>query len=183
MAIKITQASLIVLACLLLSACSPSQEKARQRALDLRKKTAEAMEKNEINDELALKAGDALFEYAVRWPDDTAYDASFLYDAMQLYTQAKNYQKALEAADSLQQRYSDSKMMPYVLHYKAYFIYENGLGDLEMAGKLYREFLEKYPDHPELTPVVLFSLENLGKKDDELMDELLKKKESAKAPS
>ena len=99
--------------------------------------------------------------------------------AMQLFTQSGHFDRALAAADTLMMRYPGHQLTPYTLHYKAYFIYENGLGDTENAGKLYRAFLEKYPEHTELTPVVLFSLEHLGKDDSEILEEILKKRSAS----
>ncbi len=176
MGIKITQGFLFLVLTLLCLSCQPAQERQKEHAIGLRKETAQAFEKNELNDELALEAAEALEGYALDWPADSLDNPSFLYDAMQLYTQSGHFDRALAAADTLMRRYPGHKLTPYTLHYKAYFIYENGLGDTENAGKLYRAFLEKYPGHPELTSVVLFSLEHLGKDDSEILDEILKKK-------
>lgn len=176
MGIKITQGFLFLLLAIFLTSCGPAQERQKEHALGLRKKTAEAFEKNELNDKLAFEAAEALEKYALEWPADSTDNPSFLYDAMQLYTQSGHYERALAAADTLMRRYPEHKLTPYTLHYKAYFIYENGLGDTGNAGRLYRDFLKKYPGHPELTSVVLFSLEHLGKDDSEILDEILKKK-------
>lgn len=46
--------------------------------------------------------------------------------------------------------------------------------DTAMARKKYTEFLAQYPNHP-FAPGAQFSLENMGRTDDELIDALLKK--------
>jgi len=176
MGIKITQGFLFLLFTILWTSCQPAQERQKEHALSLRKKTADAFEKNELNDALAFEAAEALKDYALEWPADSTDNPSFLYDAMQLYTQSGHYVEALATADTLMMRYPEHKLVPYTLHYKAYFIYENGIGDTENAGRLYRDFLKKYPSHPELTSVVLFSLEHLGEDDSEILDEILKNK-------
>lgn len=52
----------------------------------------------------------------------------------------------------------------------AAFIYENQLHGAEKAKKLYEEFMKKYPDH-ELAKDVKFSLDHIGKSDEELIKE------------
>ncbi len=62
------------------------------------------------------------------------------------------------------------------------FAYENYLKDTEKAKQAYEAFLKKYPEN-QLARDAKFSLDNLGKSPEEVMDMILKKNKTATADS
>jgi TolA-binding protein len=65
--------------------------------------------------------------------------------------------------------YPNHKRTPEALFYKA-FVYDNQLNDDVKAGEVYREYLEKYPNH-EYASSADASIKNLGKSDEDLVRE------------
>ncbi len=59
------------------------------------------------------------------------------------------------------------------------YIYNNDLQVHDSAKIFYEQFLQKFPSH-DLAPTVKFELETLGKNPDEALQELQKKKSTAK---
>lgn len=57
------------------------------------------------------------------------------------------------------------------------FIYDDQLKDYESAKNSYNAFIEKYPDH-EMTDAARFSIKNLGKSPEELIQEFEQKQDT-----
>lgn len=140
-------------------------------------KVSTAFEEGKLPDSLAIAAADLHLNYVKNYPEDTINNPDYYYKAAQLLTDADRYDRALAVVNRFLARYPDHELAPYVLHFKGYFIYEGGLRDYPKARRVYLDFLDKYPEHENLTDVVLFSLEHLGKEEHQILDEILKKRE------
>jgi outer membrane protein assembly factor BamD (BamD/ComL family) len=77
--------------------------------------------------------------------------------------------KAIEIFDRIMNNYSDYEKNPQCLFLKGY-IFENSMGDLNSAKRIYEEFLQKYPDD-EFADDAEVSIKNLGKSPEELIKE------------
>ena len=140
---------------------------------------AEAELQKDVNDqqiyqERALRAGRAYKNYLEKFPQDTANRAEYLSNAAQLYARVEKYDTSLALIDTLRTHYPQSEESANMLHFKGFYIYEEGLQDRNKAEQTYLQFLDEYPAH-ELVPAVLFSLENLGKSDAEVLDAIRNK--------
>lgn len=80
---------------------------------------------------------------------------------------------ALGYFQRLERDYPKFDKAPHALFLQA-FIWDNKLNDDGKAEFLYKQFLEKYPMH-EMAKDAQFSLENLGKSDEELIKEFEQK--------
>ncbi len=161
----------------MLAACRPSS---RQRQLHRIESLEQIINKDaeagEINTGHLVQAADAMKEFVSAFPEDTAHGMEFRYKAAMLYGQAGEWEASIGMIDTFLALYPESTSCPELLFFKGFNVYEQGMGDLEMARKTYLEFLDKYPDH-SLVASVLFSLENLGKSDEEVLEEILQKHE------
>lgn len=115
--------------------------------------------------------GDALADY----PADTQLVPRFTYEKIKFHTELVEYGEAIALIDSFRARYPKHTLAPKMLHFKGYYIYENGLQDYDKARETYESFLAQYPSHPELAEAVLFSLEHLGQSDEAILESILEK--------
>lgn len=107
-------------------------------------------------------------DYAGSFPDDTI-SASYLFKAGDIASKTGNIQKAIMLFEHLVTKYPRHQNAPYALFLQG-FIYENQAGDPMKAKPYYEKFLQLYPDHP-IAADVSFSLENLGKTPEELIQQ------------
>lgn len=135
----------------------------------------EERETGQVDKATLLSAGDAYYNYILRFPDDSANIPHYFYEAIQHYTEGGKYQTGIALIDTFRIRHPSHTLSPALLHFKAYYIYELGLQDIEMARITYESFINLYPENEELLETVLFSLEHLGKSNEEVLDEILEK--------
>lgn len=83
---------------------------------------------------------------------------------------------ALGYFQRIERDYPNFDKAPHALFLQA-FIWDNKLNDDSKAEFLYKQFLEKYPNH-EMAKDAQFSIDNLGKSDEELIKEFEKKQQS-----
>ena len=114
-------------------------------------------------------------EFADNFPDDQEAPG-MLFKAGDMAMNLNMANQAIDIFDRIMANYPDFDKAPQCLFLKAY-VYENDLRDLDMAKKLYEEFLEKYPDD-EFADDAQISIQNLGKSPEELIREF---EEKAKA--
>lgn len=119
----------------------------------------------------AALTADALADY----PTDTVLVPRFTYEKIKFHTELEEYGEALLLIDTFRVEYPEHTLAPKMLHFKGYYIYENGLQDFDKARETYESFLAQYPSHPELAEAVLFSLEHLGQSDEEILESILEK--------
>ena len=106
--------------------------------------------------------------YADEYPTDTEA-APYLFKAGDMAMNLNMPRKAVQVFDRILTDYPDFEKSPQCLFLKGY-VYENNLGDLATAKKIYEEFLEKYPDD-EFADDAEVSIKNLGKTPEELIKE------------
>ncbi len=87
--------------------------------------------------------------------------------------------EAVVLFDRIMENYPDFDKAPQCLFLKGY-IYENNLGNLNVAKKIYEEFLEKYPDD-EFADDAEVSIKNLGKTPEELIKEFEEQQKAQEA--
>jgi TolA-binding protein len=119
-----------------------------------------------LNRDLAEQQLKSYAEFSEKFPEDSRSE-EFLYKAAELANSMGKTAVALDYYHNFCEKYPKSKKAPYALFLQA-FIYENQLKNLDKAKELYNSFLTSYPDH-ELAKDARFSLNNLGKSEDELI--------------
>ncbi|NNF22153.1 MAG: hypothetical protein HKN67_09435 [Saprospiraceae bacterium] len=119
-----------------------------------------------INRQSSLQFVDACEAYAVAYPKDSA-TPEYLFKAAEVAKSIRTFPKSLAIYDWIIEGYPNYEKTPTSLFLKG-FIIENNLRDDEKAGKIYNEFLNKYPNH-DLADDVQFLIDNLGKTDEEIL--------------
>ena len=79
------------------------------------------------------------------------------------FNSREEFDKAVTMHQQLLEEYPESPHYPKSL-FMVGFIYANHIKKLEKAEQVFKEFLQKYPDH-ELAPSVKWELEHLGQED------------------
>jgi TolA-binding protein len=98
--------------------------------------------------------------------DDTP---DYLFKAGDMAMNLSMPQKAIQIFDRILKDYPDFEKAPQCLFLKGY-VYENEIGDLNAAKKIYEDFIAKYPDD-EFADDAAVSIKNLGKSPEELIKE------------
>lgn len=111
---------------------------------------------------------DSYIDYANSFPESTN-SPEYLFKAGDIAMNLNVPQKAIEVFNRIINDYPDYEKAPQCLFLKAY-VYENNLGNLEEAKKIYEEFLQKYPDD-DFADDAQVSIKNLGKTPEELIKE------------
>ena len=162
---------------ILVASCQSHSKESYQKRIDkVMKKVSASYDKDSLDPQLAKKAADLQKMYIRKFPDDSAHLPKYYYNATQLYTDAKMYDTSLVLINSFLTKYPESRMAPFMLFYKGYFIYDQGMHDLPKAKETYEEFLKKYPENEDYTKTVLFSLEHLGQSNQKILNEIIKGK-------
>jgi TolA-binding protein len=110
----------------------------------------------------------AYTDYANTYPDDTA-SAEYLYKGAEIAMNMKMSALAIEYYKRIAIGYPSYSKVPYCIFLQA-FILENQLNQFDQAKAVYREFLDKYPDHV-LARDARLSIENMGKPIEDLIRE------------
>lgn len=157
---------------LLIASCSESKEAALEK-ITTAESNLYAKEGNfHFNDSLANITLDAYLNYANSFKDDSL-TAEYLFKAADLYRAKREYQEALELYDRLQKEHAAFKKIPQTVFLQG-FVYENDLRQLDNARERYETFLADYPNH-DLAKDVKFSLDNLGKTPEQIIEEFTRK--------
>jgi len=172
-------AAVLMLFVVAITACSSPQKKLSDEI--------EAKEKSLYGDSTMVpdagKAKEVItlyVKYADEFPEDTA-SASYLFKAGDVSSKINETQQAIEIFGRLIQKYPEHSNAPFALFLQG-FIYENQVGDPAKARPYYESFLKKYPDHP-IASDVSFSLENLGKTPEQLIQEFESKSQDQELSS
>lgn len=94
----------------------------------------------------------------------------FLERAAEVAIAAKTYPKALAIFDWIIDKFSQSKEAPRAVFMKG-LVFDDYLNKTDLAKEQYEKFLKDYPEHPFVNDV-RFSLETLGKTDQEIQEYL-----------
>jgi len=116
--------------------------------------------------------------FADEFPDD-AETPGILFKAGDMAMNLNQANQAIQIFDRIMENYPDYEKTPQCLFLKGY-VYENDLHDLDMAKKIYEEFLLKYPDD-EFADDAQISIQNLGKTPEELIKEFEEKSKEKEA--
>jgi outer membrane protein assembly factor BamD (BamD/ComL family) len=174
-----------MLAILILTACN--NKKSKEDYKEIINYTIEqvnqSIEKGILDTALFITAGNAYSNYIERFPEDSLLLPAYYFEAAKYYLQGGDFDKSLALIDTFRVKYPKHKLAPASLHFKAYYIYENGKYDLVKARQAYEEFLQKYPANNDFTEAILFSLDNLGKSDEQILNEILEKNKSNQTDS
>ncbi len=168
-------ASIIAISVLfILSSCQQSGRKRDiEKIQSLEKQLERDVQSGELSNQHMFETAQAMKDYLLAYPDDTMHRAEYYKKAAMLFGQAQDWNQSIALIDTFISRYPQHEYAPELLHFKAFYIDEEGLKDLQQARINYLKFLDLYPDH-ELVKSVLFSLENLGKPAEEVLDSLIK---------
>lgn len=111
-------------------------------------------------------------DFSERFQEDSLAPV-FLHKAAELAINLNMPQEAVSTIDTLINRYPDYEFLPDAWFFKG-FIQETYLNDQGAAKNTYMSFIQRFPKH-EMAPQVQFSLENIGKSADELLEEFMRK--------
>jgi len=111
--------------------------------------------------------------YRKNYPEDSL-NAEYLFHAAEIYRMEGDPLRAISCYHQVFTQYPLSEKQPVALFMEG-FLYENELSDLLKAKEKYQLFLANFPDH-SLYKDVTFSLANLGKNAETLLQEILAKK-------
>lgn len=146
-------------------ACQSAKDKSSQNINALEKKLhdnpAMAMDKT-FTRELTL----AYSEFVEKFSDDTL-SAEYLFRAGEIANGIMLPNDAISYFKKVYEKYPAHNKAATSLFLQG-FVYETQLKNIEKAKTIYNEFLAKYPQH-QLAKDVQFSLDNLGKSDEELI--------------
>jgi tetratricopeptide (TPR) repeat protein len=123
-------------------------------------------ERNLINDSAAQAVLQAYDAFATAFPNDSLAP-EYLFKAGEVALGLNRPLQALGFFKRTAEDYNAHDKASYSLFLQAY-IFDNFLNDDSKAETIYKTFIEKYPNHP-MTNDAVFSLENLGKSDEELI--------------
>ena len=108
--------------------------------------------------------------YAEKYPDDTN-GVEFLFKAASFYEFMNKPLKSISMYEKVYDRYPNYSKRPYALFMQG-LIFEDKVGNLEVAKIKYHKFLAEYPNHPIAKDVKL-ALMQLGKTPDQIMAEIM----------
>lgn len=133
-----------------------------------------------IDDSVASAVTDAYIDFANKYPDDEK-TPEYIFKAAELSMGLNKSADAVKYFQKICDDYPDYGRAPVCLFLQG-FVYETQLKNNVMAQKIYSGFIEKYPGHA-LTDDAKFSLENLGRSDEDIIrafEEKLSTEDSAK---
>jgi outer membrane protein assembly factor BamD (BamD/ComL family) len=165
----VTAVALILIVGLTLSSCSNAPKTSEQ----LISQADTLIQKGKYEDGVRL-----LDELSRSFPKDTANIIKSAIISGDVYAASlNNYPKAIESLQKIVDRFPNESASATCL-FKIGFTYENQVKDLVKAKQCYEDFLKRYPNH-ELALSVKLSLEHLGESDEELLERILKKNQTA----
>ncbi|NCC72739.1 MAG: tetratricopeptide repeat protein [Sphingobacteriia bacterium] len=133
----------------------------------------ENIEKSLFDQESAIdrtKVGeliDLYVRFADTYPDDSLSPA-YLFKAGDMAMNTNRSQQAIEFYKRIIDNYPDYPKVPEALFLQGY-VYENNLGRLDEAKRIYEQFLELYPEN-DFADDARVSLQFLGKTPEELIE-------------
>lgn len=135
-------------------------------------KTAEdelfASEDGFVDKAKILTLVDLYVDYADNYPDDSMAVEN-LFKGAEFCLNLGEGQRSIDLYNRVMNEYPDFWKVPECMFLKGY-VYENYLGDLDMAKAIYTQFLETYPDN-EFADDAEISIRNLGKTPEELIQQ------------
>lgn len=140
------------------------QEKMKNEIVSFEKKLFES---EEIDINLAYNIIEKYVEFVNEFPKDTSA-AEFLFKASEISMNINESENAIALLTRIEKNYKDYSNYPACIFLKA-FIFENYIGNLEMAQQYYSLFLKDYPDHA-MAKDAEAALMYLGMNDEQLLE-------------
>ena len=159
--------SILMLAVVVFAACSSKQEELKTEI-----KTMEDVLFADANKMIDKAKARELIDMYVQFGDEfpeSEEAPSMLFKAGDMSMNLNMPKEAVDIFDRIMNNYPDYEKTPQCLFLKGY-IFENNMGDLNGAKKIYEEFLEKYPND-DFADDAEVSIKNLGKSPEELIKE------------
>ncbi len=97
----------------------------------------------------------------------------YLYNIYEIANVINMNNEAVKATEKLYKEYPNYEKSENAMFLTA-FLYENAFKDYDKAKALYQEFINKFPNN-NFVKDAQFSMEHMGKSDEELLEEILKK--------
>ena len=116
-------------------------------------------------------------EYADKYPDDTN-SIKYLFRAAEINSNIGKVNESIILLNRIIKNYPQNNLIPIVLHYKG-FLFEERLKDYEKAKLAYSELIRRFPD-TELALSARACIDNLGKTDEQIIEEFEKMQSLAK---
>lgn len=129
-----------------------------------------------LNDTVGKSAVQEYLRYAAMYPDDSL-SADFLFKGGEIATAIKQYPNALHCYEMITNSYPTFVYARESLYLQGYLL-DNFLNDDAKARSIYEQFLEKYPTGNYAADAKA-AIANLGKTDEELIQEFEKKNAKA----
>lgn len=105
---------------------------------------------------------------------DDPQSAGYLFKTAEVLRSLKKFNEAVSVYSKIVKDYPNFDKVPHSLFLQG-FSHENDLKNLPQAKVCYQDFLNRFPKH-ELADDVQFSLDNLGKSPEEIIQEFEKKR-------
>ena len=128
----------------------------------------------EISNDTANIAIKAYSEYAMFFPNDTIAPY-YLFKAGEVATASKKYKQALVFYETITSKYPEFKHVKESLYLQG-FLLDNFMNDDVAAKKIYEQVIDKYPSTNYANDAKA-AINNLGKTDEQLIQEFKKKNE------
>ncbi|MDQ3141630.1 MAG: tetratricopeptide repeat protein [Bacteroidota bacterium] len=125
-----------------------------------------------FNEQNAMVYVDACEAYALALPKDPE-TPEYIFKAAETSNTLRTYDKSFALYDWVIERYPEHKRAPMCLFMKA-FLFDGTLKDTANAKKYYQEFITKYPQN-DFAKDARILLDNVGKSDEEVLENLMKK--------
>jgi outer membrane protein assembly factor BamD (BamD/ComL family) len=176
---KIRFLSLAMLFTIVLAGCN-SKEEARQTIQQAEKELYGKNDQMDFKEKKVDKAIDAYQSFAENYQNDSLAP-EYLFKAADLYRLKEEPKKALDIYQKIRDDHPDFRKAPHCLFLQG-FVYENEIGNMDKAKTKYQAFIDSYPEH-DLADDARFSLKNLGKSPEDIIDQFEKSEQEAKATS
>lgn len=158
----------MLLVVLLFSSCKDERTRLQEKIDNLESSFFEEKNQQVIPELLKCYAA-----FRQAYPEDST-NVEYLFHAAEIYRIQGDPLRAVSCFHQVFTQYPLSEKQPVALFMEG-FLYENELNDLLKAREKYQLFLANFPNHP-LQKDVRFSLDNMGKSAEELLQEILAKK-------
>lgn len=159
---KLTIHVLLLAFLMLFLACGQSKKTQKKNIVQLE------TELKNVHDTVKMAGIIAMYDkYSEEFPDDSLTPL-YIYRSAEMNRILNKGTQALIKYDLLIKKYPESEYVPICYFLKG-LVFENVLYNFNAAELSYREFIEKYPDHP-LRKDAELSLKYLGKSVDEIIE-------------
>lgn len=144
------------------------QLSAEEMITEINKRKAVAESDTTGNKQILIELMDAYKAYGERFPN-TAGAPDFTFRAGEIAMNLNSTVEAIKLFEIVYDEFRDYEKRPYALFLKA-FVLENQANQLEEAERIYKAFIEEFPDHP-MADDAAYSIKNMGKSPEELIKE------------